>query len=364
MFVAAAAWSVVRCVFGGVAFALKVPAWLIAALARGAAPPRFTPMPTLKAAALPELPLQDVELTSADGTKLHAVVDIGNRRVVGKRPIIFAHGYPEGWWSFAAQLEFFIAAGHPVLSLSMRGYGASDKPQDIESYNTFDCLASDVCAAVDYMRGACAAKPLLVGQDWGAGAGWAYVGKGVGVGRWDVAGFVSLSNLPAELFVRNFTGMQAWSSIYIAFFNMPVLPELLFWAGNAWFAALMLNDTRTTPRDPRLLNLCRTDKLQPGAIRAQTNVYRAGVRLGAKPRPEDELSESNRLLLPVLMIRGKEDIFLLGSTMVGWQKLLANAKLVELDRCSHWVSVDKPDETCAAVATFLEELNQSTEAER
>ena len=44
---------------------------------------------------------KDIFLTNAkDGTRLHAVVDAGNRRVKGKRPIVFVHGFPELWISW------------------------------------------------------------------------------------------------------------------------------------------------------------------------------------------------------------------------------------------------------------------------
>ena len=151
----------------------------------------------------------------------------------------------------------------------MRGYGASDKPEGIAKYHLFDCLAQDVRAAVNHMRAL--GKPLLVAHDWGAATSWAYVGQGVGAGEWDVAGYVSLSNPPSELFRKNLTRRQMWASLYMVFFNMPALPEWLLGLGNAWLVGLILNDTRSKRREKRWLDLYRTDKLQPAALRAQTN---------------------------------------------------------------------------------------------
>ena len=208
--------DILRSAAGVIAGALKLPAVFIPALVRGAGPPSFTLQPSLKADAVPELPLVDVELVSRDGTRLHAVVDNGSKRVAGKRPIVFVHGYPEGWWSYVPQLSHFLNSGHPVLALSMRGYGASDKPESLAKYHLFDCLAHDVRAAVQHMLGLQQhGKPLLVAHDWGAGVAWAYVGQGVGAGEWDVAGYVSLSNPPGELFKRNMTFRQMWASLYM-----------------------------------------------------------------------------------------------------------------------------------------------------
>ena len=348
-------WALARVIAGSIAGALKIPTWIITALARGSAPPKFTPQPSLKADAVPELPLRDVELTSSDGTRLHAVTDDGAKRVAGKRPIVFVHGYPEAWWSYVPQLRFFIAAGHPVLALSMRGYGASDKPKGIHNYHIYNCLTKDISAAVNYMADP-NTKPLLVAHDWGAGVSWAYVSEGVSKNAWDVAGYVSLSNPPGECFKSNMGARQMWASIYMVFFNMPWLPELVFKLSNAWVIGLMLNDTWSVRREPRWLDLYRTDKLQPEAMRAQTDYYRAAIQLGARPEKGNILRETNKLQLPVLMVRGKQDIALLGSIFTGYEKILAKAKLIELDACSHWITVDKPDETCAAIASFLAEL--------
>ena len=81
--------DILRSAAGVIAGALKLPAVFIPALVRGAGPPSFTAQPSLKADAVPELPLTDVELISQDGTRLHAVVDNGSKRVAGKRPIVF-----------------------------------------------------------------------------------------------------------------------------------------------------------------------------------------------------------------------------------------------------------------------------------
>ena len=74
----------------------------------------------------------DATITTKDDTKLHAVVDAGQRRKKGKRPIVFVHGFPELWISCIDQMEYFAKLGHPILALNMRGYGKSDKPKGID----------------------------------------------------------------------------------------------------------------------------------------------------------------------------------------------------------------------------------------
>ena len=137
---------------------------------------------------------------------------------------------------------------------------------------------------------------------------------------------------------------------------MPLLPEWIFRLGDAYLVGLLLNDTCSTKRDKRWIDLYRTDKLQPGALRAQTNYYRAAMQLSPRPKRENVLSKTRKLQLPVLMIRGKQDIALLADLFTGYEQLLADAELVELDGCSHWLTVDRPAETNAAIANFLSKL--------
>ena len=82
------------------------------------------------------------------------------------------------------------------------------------------------------------------------------------------------------------------------------------------------------------------------------------MQLSPRPKRENVLSKTRKLQLPVLMIRGKQDIALLADLFAGYEQLLADAELVELDGCSHWLTVDRPAETNAAIANFLSKLQQ------
>jgi len=345
-----------RIIGGAVAGLLKMPVEGTKMLLRGAAPPAFRMAPSLKADAVPELKIRDIFLNSPDGTQLHAVVDDGSQRAAGRRPIVFVHGFPENWWSFTSQLEHFAAAGHPVLALSQRGYGASDKPEGVEKYHMWDRLAKDVGAAVDHMADDAGMKPLLVAHDFGAGVSWAYVGEGVAAKEWPVAGYVAMAVPPTELFRKNSKGGLAaiWGGLYMMFYNMPSAPELLYSFNNAWMVGLTLNDTYAAKGDrARWINLYRTDKLQPGAMRAQLDYYRAMLQLGASPKMENWMTASNQMKLPVLLIRGKQDIALVRELYDGHEEILANAKLVEFDDCSHWIMADQPVATNAEIEKFL-----------
>jgi len=353
-------WLIPRILGGTLVNLTKMQLMMGGALARGAGPKNaFVKAASLKAAAIPELALKDIELTSVQGTKLHAVIDDGAKRTDGKRPIVFVHGFPEGWWTWVPQLRHFINAGHPVLAVSNRGYGASDKPVEIASYHLYDCLAKDIGVAVTYMLSTGEGmKPLLVAHDFGAIAGWAYLSEDVGSAQWDVAGYVSLAVPPKEL--QEATAwhlLPLWARCYMFVLNLPsVMLDNSMLLLNAYGIGVLVNDTSTTRHGARELNLYRTDKLQPGAMTAQINWYRALIRLDPKKKAENVLSEAKPLSLPVLMVRGVDDYFLIKQTFEGWEKILANAELIELDHCSHWIPTDQPDATNAAISKLLAKL--------
>ena len=201
---------VAKNVIGVLIGVLKMPAVTIPAIAKGKSPPSFSAGSPLGVELMGEDGFRNVFFGSADGTQLHAVEDDGSRRVVGKRPIVFVHGFPELWVSWRSQLSKFAAAGHPVLALSMRGYGLSDKPSEIAAFDTV-LLTQDIRAAVGtiarfVVHRACSRsrelnptlcgrqvqfceqsvaeasssrskvdKPLLVAHDWGAGVCWSFV---------------------------------------------------------------------------------------------------------------------------------------------------------------------------------------------
>ena len=92
-----------------------------------------------------------------------------NVAVAGQGPLILCvHGFPELWYSWRHQLEYFSNRGYTVAALDVRGYGGSSKPYDIGAYSMRN-IACDVAAVVDQLGGGTA---ILFGHDWGAPIVW------------------------------------------------------------------------------------------------------------------------------------------------------------------------------------------------
>ncbi|HEU4876349.1 MAG TPA: alpha/beta fold hydrolase, partial [Sphingomicrobium sp.] len=88
-------------------------------------------------------------------------------------PVILLHGFPESHrtWSKLAPL---LGDGFRLIMPDLRGFGQSDRPQDVEAYAT-DTLIADLFALAD----ACGVDRFaLVGHDWGGAIAWAAALRG------------------------------------------------------------------------------------------------------------------------------------------------------------------------------------------
>ena len=82
--------------------------------------------------------------------------------------IIFVHGWPESWYSWRHQIDFFAKKGYTVAAPDMRGYGGTSKPNEISEYDVLK-LSSDIIAIADYLN---FEEFNIVGHDWGAPVAW------------------------------------------------------------------------------------------------------------------------------------------------------------------------------------------------
>src|SRR5690242_21754755 len=85
------------------------------------------------------------------------------------RPVVLVHGWPDTKRLWSKQVPALVAAGFQVITYDQRGYGASDKPADIEAYS-IPFLALDATNVLDHLGIECA---HMVGHDWGAAVVWA-----------------------------------------------------------------------------------------------------------------------------------------------------------------------------------------------
>jgi pimeloyl-ACP methyl ester carboxylesterase len=85
------------------------------------------------------------------------------------RPVVLLHGFPDEGRLWRNQVPVLAEAGFQVIVPDLRGYGRSDKPDDVVSY-AIPFLAGDVLAVLDQVG---AERAHVVGHDWGAALAWA-----------------------------------------------------------------------------------------------------------------------------------------------------------------------------------------------
>jgi pimeloyl-ACP methyl ester carboxylesterase len=76
--------------------------------------------------------------------------------------VVLCHGFPESWYSWRHQLGALATEGYHVVAPDLRGYGQTDRPQDLEAYDIFQ-LTADVAGLVTAFD---EAPAVIVGHDW------------------------------------------------------------------------------------------------------------------------------------------------------------------------------------------------------
>jgi pimeloyl-ACP methyl ester carboxylesterase len=128
--------------------------------AAAAEPSGAGPQPTSWAdSAMPEVAHRMIE---TNGIRLHVAEQ-------GEGPlIILCHGFPECWYSWRHQLRALAKAGFRAVAPDLRGYGRSDRLQEVEKYTILHDIG-DIVGLVDALG---AQQAVIAGHDVGATIAW------------------------------------------------------------------------------------------------------------------------------------------------------------------------------------------------
>jgi epoxide hydrolase 4 len=244
------------------------------------------------------------------------------------------HGFPESRFSWRHQLPLLASAGWHAVAPDLRGYGDSDRPLDREAY-TIDHLVADAAALFDAFS---ARRRLLVAHDWGALIAWVFA-----IRKTQHLDGLVIMNVPhPDVFrkVLRHSWAQRKRSWYVAFFQLPWLPELVLTASgaravrNAFLG--MAGDKSAFP--PEVLDHYCSNALKPGAMTAMINYYRANfLEFGKAPQSPPKID------VPTLMIWGEKDSALGLELTEGYESYVSDFALRRLSGVSHWVQQEAPD---------------------
>ncbi|MFV0595943.1 alpha/beta fold hydrolase [Shewanella sp.] len=250
-------------------------------------------------------------------------------------PIIFVHGFPDSANAWRNQINPFVNAGFRVVTLDMRGYGNTSKPEGKGHYHV-KILASDVKAVLDHLN---IEKAHVVGHDWGSVVSQAFAGNYpektkslsiISVGH----PFVILGS--PEIRQRE----MSW---YVLLFQLPFAQDML--AANDW--QLFKEWIRNHPEWEHWKNAFK----EPKDIVPALNWYRNAVDLESPMTPED----IGEIKAPCLGIWSEFDYYCGEKQMKDTAEFFAGKISFEYARindATHWVQLDKPDEVNELLLKF------------
>ena len=250
-----------------------------------------------------------------------------------KRLALLLHGFPECAFSWRHQMQFLAERGYRVWAPNQRGYGNSPMPRGVKSY-AIDALVGDVANLVDASG---AESVMLAGHDWGGAVAWEFALR-----RARPIERLAVFNLPHPAIFREAlrnNKAQRRRSLYIAFFQLPWLPELMLRRKNGAlidqaFRGMAVDKTRF-PDD--VLAVYRANALRPGGATAMIHWYRAAGRRFGEDTPPGLLET------PTLLVWGEEDTALGKELTFGTERYVKDLTLRYLPRVSHWVQQEAPE---------------------
>jgi pimeloyl-ACP methyl ester carboxylesterase len=253
---------------------------------------------------------------------------------------ILLHGFPEFWWGWRHHIESLAQAGFRVVAPDQRGYNLSDKPVGTRAYE-LDTLAADVVALADrYGR----QRFHVVGHDWGGLVAW-----------WAASRYprridrLVVLNAPhpavAGSYLRRHPSQMVKSS-YIAFFQLPLLPErLLAQDGHARMRRALRGSSRQGTFSDEDLATYEQAWARPGALTGMLNWYRALRHRPSMPDPQ--------VNAPTLLLWGVQDRFLEQGLAEESLRLCRAGRPVWFERATHWLHLEEPDEVGDEIVEFL-----------
>jgi pimeloyl-ACP methyl ester carboxylesterase len=266
--------------------------------------------------------------------------------------VILLHGFPEShrtWREIAPRLQDRVR----LIMPDQRGFAGSDRPQDVEEYQTAK-LVDDVFALADALG---LEQFALVGHDWGGAIAWpAALRADPRLTR------LVIINAPhPTIFQKSVIEDedQRAASQYIIAFRTPGFEKAIEVMGYEKFFQ------KTFARYVNLGSIPEAEKRQyiadwsqPGGLTAMLNWYRAakvivpppGVTV---PLPDWLLRAFPKVKVPTLVIWGMKDMALLPLQLDGLEQLVEDLTIVRLPHVGHFAPWEAPNDIADALKPFL-----------
>jgi pimeloyl-ACP methyl ester carboxylesterase len=267
-------------------------------------------------------------------------------------PIVLVHGFPEShrtWRGIAPLLEDRFR----LIMPDQRGFGGSDRPQDVDAYQT-KIIVEDLFALADALG---IAGFAFVGHDWGGAVAWAAaIGGNPRVER------LAIVNSPHPVIFQKSlieSAEQRTASQYITAFRTPGFEQAIEAMGFEAFFEKSFGahvDLALIPEAEKRQYIAEWS--QPGAMTAMLNWYRASPLvvpppLLTVPIPDWVLGAFPKVRVPTLVIWGMRDPALLPLQLDGLDRLVEDLTIIRLPKAGHFAPWETPEPVADALGHFL-----------
>lgn len=249
-------------------------------------------------------------------------------------PVVLLHGFPDSGRLWRHQVPALVEAGFTTIVPDLRGYGASDKPTEVEAYS-IPFLAGDIVAILDTLG---LERAHIVGHDWGAALTWALgsllpdrVDHIVALSVGHPSSFISAGYVQRE---------KSW---YMLLFQFEGIAEQWL-SDNDW---ANLRAFGVHPDIDGVIADLETNKSLTPAL----NYYRANVPPQSLVQPALELPP---VQAPTMGVWSSGDFALTEAQMVGSADHVTGMWRYErIDGPGHWMQLEAPDAVNELLVDFL-----------
>ena len=266
-------------------------------------------------------------------------------------PVMLVHGFPESHRTWRALVPL-LGDELRLIMPDLRGFGATDKPQDVADYAT-EKLVADLFALADALE---IKRFALVGHDWGGAIAWA-----AAIGHTASITCLGIINSPHPATFQksliDHPAQRAASQYMNAFKDLGLEAKIARMGLETFFDKSFSKHVDLASIAPDERQAYLDDWGQPGALTAMLNWYRASRILVPAPGEgaamPDWVDHVPKIRVPVRVIWGLDDKALLPIQLENIGEIGDDVELFPLPGVGHFAPWQAPDAVTAALLPFL-----------
>lgn len=260
--------------------------------------------------------------------------------------VILLHGFPDFWYGWRKQIEVLAEAGYRVVVPDQRGYNKSDKPKGKRAY-VINELQQDIIGLITHFK---REDTVIIGHDWGGAVGWHLTSTHPEFVQKFIAVNIPHMGVIPKVLLK--TPSQLIKSLYMVFFQIPILPEKILSGRNFKNMTQVLKGSsqKGTFKESDISEYKRAWS-KPGALTAMLNWYRA------LPMSMKHISKEKNEV-PVKIIWGEKDQFLSKSLAEESLNFINAESVTWINGATHWVNQEEADIVNKEILEFINESSR------